>query len=520
MRHNLAPRLPQKDLHEAAKVDDSITPGASDMTREDDARMFDLAPVSLWLEDYSGVRTHFEELRTQGVTDIRAWLGADSERVRACSALIRILKVNRKTLSLFEADDLDMLVANIGSIFRGDMFKTHIEELAQLWDGQSEFFSTTTNYTLSGRRLDIELKAIILPGYENDWRRVLVAIDDVTAREAARRQLTSSEAYARGLFTHSPVSLWVEDFSAIRRLLEDIRARGIEDFRVFTDVHPDFVERCMSEIRVIDVNQQTLDLFAAPDKATLLHRLDEAFRDDMRRHFREQLIDLWDGKLFQQREVVNYSLDGTELHLYLQFSVLPGHERDWSQVQIALTDITARKKAEAYLEYLGKHDVLTKLHNRSFYVDEMNRLDRKGPSPVTLIMIDLDGLKAANDQLGHAVGDTLLTRLGEVLNGIVEKPAHAARIGGDEFAIILPGSEEHVGRTLMQDITQLVEINNQFYGKPSLSLSMGAATSEPGERMESLMKRADADMYRQKRLRYQSTGQDRRRRASDEQSPV
>ena len=99
----------------------------------------------------------------------------------------------------------------------------------------------------------------------------------------------------------------------------------------------------------------------------------------MRPHFREQLIDLWQGKLFQQREVVNYSLTGDELHLHLQFSVLPGHERDWSLVQIALTDITARKKAEAYLEFLGKHDVLTKLYNRSFYVDEMNRLERSAP---------------------------------------------------------------------------------------------------------------------------------------------
>ena len=62
--------------------------------------------------------------------------------------------------------------------------------------------------------------------------------------------------------------------------------------------------------------------------------------------------------------MVNYSLSGDELHLHLQFSVLPGYEKDWSLVQVALTDITARKRAEAYLEYLGKHDVLTKLYNR------------------------------------------------------------------------------------------------------------------------------------------------------------
>ncbi len=246
--------------------------------------------------------------------------------------------------------------------------------------GRPEFSSNTVNYTLSGRRLDIQLKGTILPGYEETWERVLIAIEDVTERETARRHLAVSETYARGLFEHSPVSLWVEDFSAIKRLLDEMRERGIIDFRVFTDVHPEFVARCMSEIRVIDVNRHTLELFARArqgDAAATGSR--DVFRDDMQQHFREQLIDLWNGKLFQQREVVNYTLDGTELHLHLQFSVLPGHERDWSLVQVALTDITARKKAEAYLEYLGKHDVLTKLYNRSFYVDELNRLERKGP---------------------------------------------------------------------------------------------------------------------------------------------
>ncbi len=172
---------------------------------------------------------------------------------------------------------------------------------------------------------------------------------------------------------------------------------------------------------------------APPTRPPCCGRLRDVFRDDMETHFREQLIDLWDGKLFQLREVVNYALDGTKLNLLLQFSVLPGRERDWSLVQVALTDITARKKAEAYLEYLGTHDVLTKLFNRSFYVDELNRLERKGPHPITIIMVDLNGLKAANDELGHAAGDQLLRRAGEVLNSAIEKPAHAARIGGDEF---------------------------------------------------------------------------------------
>lgn len=477
----------------------------------DPMAMFDVAPVSLWLEDYSGVRRLLEDWRAEGVTDLRAFLLQDLARVQRCATLIRVIRVNRKTLSLYEADSGAQLTANLSQVFRDDMLETHVEELVQLWDGKPGFTGNAVNYTLRGRRLDIQLNAAILPGYEANWERLLIAIEDVTPRETARRQLDRSQNYARALFEHSPVSLWVEDFSTIRTLLDEVRAQGIVDFRVFTDVHPEFVERCMQEIRVIDVNRQTLDMFGAPDKATLLRRVDEVFRGEMRRHFTEQLIELWNGRLFQQREVVNYTLAGDKLHVHMQFSVLPGHEHDWSQVQIALIDITARKKAEAYLEYLGKHDVLTKLKNRAFYVDELNRMERKQPFPVTVIVTDLNNLKTVNDELGHAAGDSLLRRVGEVLAEAIEAPGHAARVGGDEFSILLPNTDEHAGALIVERLQKLIELNNQYYSGVTLSLAIGAATSAPGERLEAVVHRADASMYADKRRYYQTgAAQDRR----------
>ncbi len=476
-------------------------------------KIFDLAPVSLWLEDYSGVKALFEAWRRAGVTSLRDHLTGHPGRVKECASRIRVLQVNRQTLNLFAANDLDHLVGNLERVFRDDMLATHIEELVQLWDGKSEFSSNTVNYSLDGDRLDIQLKATILPGYEESWARVLLAIEDVTDREHARRLLIGSENYARGLFAHSPVSLWVEDFSGVKRLIDEVRSQGITDLRVFTDVHEEFVHRCISEIRIIDVNRHTLELFGAPDQATLLNSLPTIMRDEMEPCFREQLIDLWAGKLFQQREVVNYALDGTKLNLLLQFSVLPGREHDWSLVQVALTDITARKKAEAYLEYLGSHDSLTKLCNRSFFADELNRLERKSSGPVTIIMVDLNGLKAANDELGHAAGDSLLRRAGEVLNSIIDQPAKAARIGGDEFAVILPNTERAEGEALIKVIFDLIAINNEFYTELPLSLSIGLATSEPGERLEAVVKRADFDMLEAKREHYTQAATPPTRRA-------
>jgi len=475
------------------------------------ADMFELAPVSLWLEDYSAVKTLFTQWREQGVRDLRTFLHEQPERVAECSQCIRILRVNQRTLSLYGAKNLDELAGQLHQVFRDDMFSQHVEELVQLWAGATQFESQTVNYTLHGERLSIALKAHILPGHEGDWSRVLLAIEDTTDRMRADRALRASELQAKGLFEHSPVSLWLEDFSGIKVLLDEARGQGIDDFRVFLDVHPEFVTRCMQEIRVLDINQQTVRMFRAPDKASLLAQTDKLFRDDMRPHFAEQLVDLWQGRLFQQREVVNYALDGDKVHVYMQFSVMPGHEALWDQVLVSLTDISARKKAEAYLEYLGMHDALTGLRNRSFFSDELNRLERHGPWPVSVVIVDMNNLKVVNDDLGHAGGDALLRRVGEILRKAVDRPCTASRIGGDEFALLLPGTDARACEHRVEQLHELLALNNQFNAASTpLSLAIGSATSAQGERMEALVHRADQQMYETKRRHYAKQGIDRR----------
>ena len=97
--------------------------------------MFELAPVSLWLEDFSELKRLFDGWRAQGVTDIRSHLAEDAARLRQCSASLRVLQVNRRTLELFSADNQQHLEANLDKVFRDDRHDTAAHELAQLWDG-------------------------------------------------------------------------------------------------------------------------------------------------------------------------------------------------------------------------------------------------------------------------------------------------------------------------------------------------------------------------------------------------
>jgi diguanylate cyclase (GGDEF)-like protein len=304
----------------------------------------------------------------------------------------------------------------------------------------------------------------------------------------------------------------VEDFSGVKALLDEARAQGIQDFRVFVSVHPDFVSRCAEKIKVLDVNQQTLQMFAAQSKDELLNRLDVVFRDEMHDSFTEQLLDLWNGNTNQMREVVNYSLSGASINIHMQFSVMAGHEANWDLVLVSLVDITARKKAEAYLEYLGKHDSLTKLHNRAFYSEELNRISRKGPWPLSILAMDLNGLKAVNDLEGHAAGDSLLRRVGEVLSSASAGTNFCvSRVGGDEFVALLPGCDERVAQSFKERIESMVEINNQYYSGRKISLAIGIATAPTSIHVDALSNEADKAMFAAKTRFYEDSKVERRR---------
>ena len=128
-----------------------------------------------------------------------------------------------------------------------------------------------------------------------------------------------------------------------------------------------------------------------------------------------------------------------------------------------------------------------------------------------MIAVDLNGLKAVNDQFGHGDGDALLRRTGEVLKKAMGEQACVARIGGDEFMVLLPARDERGAATAVEQIQEVVGLNNQFYPGTHLSFSIGAATCVQGDRLTDTVKLADHRMYDAKRAHYAALGTERRR---------
>lgn len=164
-------------------------------------------------------------------------------------------------------------------------------------------------------------------------------------------------------------------------------------------------------------------------------------------------------------------------------------------------DVTGRKDAEERLQYLSAHDPLTGAYNRGYFDEELARLARGRRFPVSVVMVDVNGLKQINDREGHAAGDQVLRCAYEVLGAAVRAEDVVARIGGDEFAILLPETDEESALGVIARIRAHLAEHNRREGHRPVSMALGAATAAPHDRLEPAMRLADARMYEDKRER-------------------
>jgi diguanylate cyclase (GGDEF)-like protein/PAS domain S-box-containing protein len=168
-------------------------------------------------------------------------------------------------------------------------------------------------------------------------------------------------------------------------------------------------------------------------------------------------------------------------------------------------DITDLKLGEEKLKYLSLHDPLTGLYNRIFFEEEMSRIERGRHTTVGIVSCDVDGLKLVNDTLGHDQGDRLLVTAADVIRGCFREGDLVARIGGDEFSVVLPDTTESAVENACQRIQEAVADYNAAHPELPVSISVGSAVSHGAHRSpKDLFKEADNSMYRKKLYHTQS----------------
>ncbi|NBG87057.1 HD domain-containing phosphohydrolase [Isachenkonia alkalipeptolytica] len=162
-----------------------------------------------------------------------------------------------------------------------------------------------------------------------------------------------------------------------------------------------------------------------------------------------------------------------------------------------LTDITERKETEKNILHLSYHDQLTGIYNRRFFEEELKRLDNPRNLPLSIVIVDVNGLKLFNDGFGHEAGDRLIITVAQLLDGESRGNDVTARIGGDEFVVMMPNTDQTQLKAFQKRFEQQLAKKN-LSGIP-ISVSMGYATKfEQEMSVQDIFKRAEERMYRRK----------------------
>lgn len=163
-------------------------------------------------------------------------------------------------------------------------------------------------------------------------------------------------------------------------------------------------------------------------------------------------------------------------------------------------DITEKHRREKEIKYLSFHDEMTGLYNRRYFENELERLSASRQLPITILVADLDKLKFINDNYGHKMGDKYIKAAADLLNLSSRQEDVLARIGGDEFAMVLPDTDFNTAEMIFKRIkANLAEYNQQNQLLTKLKISIGFAVKEvKNQDLDQIFKEADKMMYNNK----------------------
>ncbi|MFW5873723.1 MAG: diguanylate cyclase domain-containing protein [Bacillota bacterium] len=335
-------------------------------------------------------------------------------------------------------------------------------ELCQSCYHDEEVKSFEYDLMLNGERQYFEALFSAIEHQDKIGRVIVTSIRNITRLRQTEQKLQEQQAYFKQLFNNSTEAICLLD----------------------------------NNHQVIQVNQRFEELFGYSEEEIKGKDLDEFILPEECKNIGKNYTKEVNGGKKVSAETVRKSKDGSRIDVYMQ-----GFPVNLTNGQIGIyalyTDISERKQKEREIEYLSFHDEMTGLYNRRYYENELERLESSRRMPIAIVIGDVDELKSINDNYGHKSGDKIIKSAAQVLGEVSRSEDVVARMGGDEFAVILPETDAEAAQKYCQRIRNEIDKFNSQNNLPfKLSISIGFSIyHEDSKSLEDVFNQADKQMY-------------------------
>lgn len=348
-----------------------------------------------------------------------------------------------------------------------DHFSTISPDLSKIENGDAnEKFEFQI---LTSPPKDYEVTILPLKDFRGNFSGKLITLHEITEHKLAQEKIRRSEEQYRLLFDNAVESILV------------VQNRKIVFCNPITSELTGYEQKEL-------INESFVKLVYPEDLEIVLD------------HYKRRV----EGEIIKDR----YQFRLVRKDLSYRWVETSGIRIDWEGEMATLhflMDITERKKAEVALEFRSTHDILTGLYNRQFFENEIERLQKSRRFPISILVMDMNGLKEINDKLGHAAGDEQLQVAAAVIQKAFRPEDVIARIGGDEFVVLLPETDADAAKKAANRVKQVVGIfNEKSNRKNPISFAIGFATTDASPLLREVFRIADKQMYLDKETFYEN----------------